>query len=466
MKILLINVSLRPESKTLMPPVGLGFIASAIDRAGYALEILDVDAHRYSEIEVEKMLSEKEYDIAAMGCIVTGYKIVKKYAELIKKYNPNVPIIVGNSVASSIPELILNKTLVDIAVIGEGDITIVELLDAISNKMGFSGINGIYYKENNKVIKNQKRETIKDINTIPFVNWGLFDFEIYLKKSKYYLNEPYPLPFDKLISTPINTARGCAFRCTFCYHVFKEDKYRVKTPEIIVEEMMLHKEKYNANYINFFDELTFFSKQQCEEFVELLLDKNLNLFWTASCRGNLFNKQAIKLAKDLKRSGCVGLGYSLESANLVILKAMNKKMKPEEFVQQTKVLQEAGIATWTSIVLGYPQESEQSIKETFDCCYDADIYPSSGYLLPMPGTLMYDYAKEIGAINDDEEYLLNIGDRQDFRINLTNLNREAIEELVKQHLKRISDKLSLNLDESQLIKTGHYKSKDKIFEQE
>ncbi|MFW9917765.1 MAG: cobalamin-dependent protein, partial [Candidatus Thorarchaeota archaeon] len=118
MKVLMINICLRPEHPRLLFPIGLGYVASAVKKAGFDLEILDVDAYRYTDEEVEQFIKEKDYDVVAFGCIVTGYKIVKKLAETIKKHK-RVPIVCGNSVASSIPELLLSGTKVDIAVIGE-----------------------------------------------------------------------------------------------------------------------------------------------------------------------------------------------------------------------------------------------------------------------------------------------------------------------------------------------------------
>lgn len=458
MEVLLINISLRPESPQLLFPIGLGYIASAIDRAGFDLEILDIDAYRYTDEEVKRFIKEKEYDVVAFGCIVTGYKIVKKLAEVIKKHK-KVPIICGNSVASSIPDLLLSRTRVDIAVIGEGDITIVELLKTIENNESLEKVDGIYFKHDGKIISTPPRSVIADLDTIPPINFDLFDIDIYISKSKTGCSEPYPIDYDLIKAMPVNTARGCLYRCTFCYHVFRNNKYRVRSPQSICEEIKLLKEKYDINYVWFFDELTFYSIKQCEKFVDTMLKENLEVYWTADCRADLFKEKDFDLAVKLKESGCVGLGYSLESANEEILKAMHKKTNPSQFSVQTKVLQRAEIATWTSLVLGYPQETEESIKQTYDCCYDNDIYPSTGYILPQPGTPIYDYAIKTGEINDEEAYLLSIGDRQDFSINLTQMEQSRIEQLVKEHLLRISEKLNIGLDEKKLIKTGVYRVK-------
>ncbi len=458
MKILLINISLRPNSQNLMFPIGLAYIATAIKKAGFKFEILDLDVLRLSDEETEERIKSADFDVAAFGCIVTGYRFVKGLAALIKKHK-DVPIIVGNSVADSIPEILLSKTLADIAVIGEGDITIIELLKAIENKTPIEEVKGIFFRRNGQILSTPTREPIRDFDTLPFIDYDLFDMETYLAKCKLNLSEPYPIEFDLLRSLPINTARGCPFRCTFCYHVFKKVPYRTRSMENIGQEIKYLQKKFGLNYIQFADELSLFSKEQANKLADYFLRENINIFWVADCRAGLFQEGDLDLALKLKKAGCIELGYSLESADEEILKAMNKRITVQDFMIQTRILQMAGISVATGLVIGYPQETEETIKKTFDCCYDNNIYPSTGYLLPQPGTLMYQYALQSGKIQDEEEYLLKMGDRQDFTINLTNMEQEKIEALVKQHLKRIAGKLKLGLDDEHLIKTGHYRQK-------
>ena len=461
-KVLLINISLRPESTVHLFPIGLGYIATAIDNAGYKLEILDIDKLRLSDTQFEEYIKTNDFDIIAMGCIVTGYKFVKNYCELIKKYT-DIPIIVGNSVASSIPEILVEKTKADIGVIGEGDITIIELLEALRQNKPIKDVKGIFYKEGDKIIFTDKREIIQNIDNLPFINFDLFDIEFYIEKSKRSIPEPYPLEYEKLRGFPVNTARGCPFNCTFCYHVFRDEKYRRRSVENIVKEIKLVKEKYKVNFIFFWDELSISSKKRANQIAEKFIQEDLNIFWSGDCRAGLFkdNEEDLALAKKLKESGCLGLAYSLENADPDILEAMNKHITVEGFIEQSKLLQKAGLSAWTSLVIGYPQETLKSIKKTFDVCNECNIYPSAGYLLPQPGTKMYEVAKEMGQIKDDEEYLLKMGDRQDFRINLTKLRQEEIEEQVKKSLKKISDNMKLNLGEKNLIKTQHYRQKKK-----
>lgn len=458
MRVLLINICLRPDSEKVIFPIGLGYIATAIKRAGFGLEILDLDVLRLSDEEIEEYLKKTDFDVVAFGCIVTGYKFVKKLAGLIKKYK-DVPIIVGNSVASSIPNILLEKTKVDIGVFCEGDVTIVEVLRAIEQKRPLKEVKGIFFRKQGKVFFTPPRELISNLDKLPFIDYQLFDTSTYLAQCRLSVNEPYPIDFNSLRVLPINTARGCPFNCTFCYHVFKNQRYRTRSFGHIAREIKYLQKRYGINYVQFFDELTILTKERASQLADYFLKERIDVFWTADCRVGLLGEDDLDLARQLKKAGCVSLGYSLESADENILRAMNKMIDPRDFISQTRVLQKAGITPVTSLVVGYPQETEETLKKTFDCCYEADIYPSAGYLLPQPKTPMYEYARRVGKIPDEEEYLLGLGDRQDFTINLTGMAQERIEALVQYHLKRISDKLALGLKEDQLVKTGHYRQK-------
>ncbi len=459
MNLLLINICLRQDVEKILYPVGLSYIASAVHRAGHRVEIIDMDARRMTYEEFERELSSRSFDVFGFGCIVTGYKIVKTLSGIVRRVKPEARIICGNSVASSIPELLLQKTEVDIAVIGEGDETIVELLDGIQRGADLRTTPGIAFKLDGEIVHNTPRKVITDIDEIPYPDWELFDMERYLSMSSKYVSEPYPIPPEQIRAFAVNTARGCAFDCSFCYHVFKNCRYRYRSPENILGEIRILVEGYGVNYINFWDELTFLSKPQTEKLVDEILASGLHFHWTAACRGNLFSRQDHSLLAKVKSAGCVGLGFSLESANRGILKAMNKKLNPDDFAEQVKALKAAGIVTWTSLVIGYPEETEETIQETFQFCFDNAIYPSAGFLLPQPGTPVYQYAISKGFIKDEESYLLDMGDRQDLRLNLTQIPTQKMDQLVRGHLSRIRDKLQIELTDEQLLKSGKYRSR-------
>lgn len=460
MKILVINVSLRPKSHEKLIPIGLGYIATAMKNAGFNFDLLDVDANRYSDEEVEAFIKNNEYEVVCMGCLVTGYKIIKWLSSIIKEYHPKTKIIVGNSVATSIPNILLSKTKVDIGVMGEGDETIVDLLNTLSENKTLDNVHGICFARGGKIIFTTPRQIIKDISKLANIDFSIFDVEQYIQGSKNSVGDFVPIPREEVRGMPVNTARGCIARCGFCYHIFRGLPYRYRSADSIVSEMKSLVDKYRINYIFFWDELSFFSKQQTLELVQKIIDERLHFYWWAACRSDLFKEEEdISIMKKMKEAGCLGVGFALENADEKILKAMNKHTTVEQFSRQTELLQRSGLNVTTSLVLGYPQETPDSIRKTFDCCIKNKIFPSTGYLLPQPGSPMYDYAIQNGFIKDEEEYLISMGDRQDLRLNMTSMSDEEFERNVLEGVKRCNQALNLGLDENRLIKTMYYRAK-------
>lgn len=459
MKVLVINVSLRSRSAEKLFPIGLGYITTAIKNAGFDFDLLDIDNYRYSNQYVDNFIKNNKYDVICMGCIVTGYKIIKSLASLIKEFHPETKIIVGNSVATSIVNILLTRTKVDIAVIGEGDETIVELLQIISQNEPFDKVQGICFKRDGKIISTPSRPIIKDISKLPFIDHSIFDVESYIQSSKVSASEPLMIPRDEVRAMPVNTARGCIADCGFCYHVFRGLPYRYRSAGSIVREIKFLIEKYSLNYIFFWDELTLFSKKQTLELAQRIIDEGLHFYWTASCRPGLFNNdEDVLIFKKMKEAGCVGISFSLESADPEILRAMHKHTTVEQFSKQTELFHRAGLTVWTSLVLGYPQETPETIRKTFDCCIQNKIYPSVGYLLPQPGSSMYDYALKHGFINDQEDFLMKMGDRQDLTLNMTLMGDEELQRHVIEGLSRCNEALKIGLDKNQLVKTQHYRA--------
>jgi radical SAM superfamily enzyme YgiQ (UPF0313 family) len=462
MKILLINPAVRPDSPKLLPNVGLAYIATALKNAGIDFEILDIDAHRYSDEEVEKLLRTKKFDAVGIGTLVSQYKWCKTIAHVVKGIRPNAPVIVGNTLGTSVPEILLQKTDVDIAVLGEGDITIIDLLTKLNNGEPLSSVLGICYKENGKIHRNPNREVIPDIDQIPFPDYDLFDVEIYLEKSKQYVpvSEKIPIAFEDLVALPVNTARGCPYSCTFCYHAFQEKKYRHRSPENIAAEFELWRTKYGVNFVNLWDELSFYHNKATEKFADIMIEKNLGVSWVGTCRSDLLGHDDLEIAMKLKQAGCVGMGWALENANREIQLMINKggHADNEHYIRQAELFHEADIDLYSSVLFGYPQESETSIKETFAVLRRAGIYPSVGFLQPMPGTPMHLYAVEHGFIKDEEEYLMIMGDRQDVRINMTKMSTEHMEAVIKEELAKLNQEFETGLAEEQLIKTRAYRA--------
>ena len=465
MNIAIINISLRPGAKVKYVPVGLGYVMTSIKSAGYKFDYIDQDLYNMSESEVLEKIGDK-YDVVLMGCIVTGYKYVKSLVEKIKKQSPSTIIGVGNSVATSIPEELLRFTKADVAFLGEGDETDVEFLQVLERKEDWSSVKGIAYKDSSgKIIYTGVREPISDISKL-YIDYSIFEIDKYIQYMNNGIARPLPIPEEDLKAFPINTARGCINKCTFCYHVFRNNMYRRRTIKAIMNDIEYLINHHGVNYIMFADDLSFYNKKVIEEFLDEKEKRGLVFYWDGTCRGNLFNKEEdLILIKRMKSNGCHNLGFSLESSNPDILKAMNKNIKVEDFIKQTRLLKKGGVSIGTSIVIGYPQETPETIENTFDICIECEIVPSVGYLLPQPGSEIYDYAISHGYIQDIEEYLLALGDRQDLRINMTKMSDNELEQIVEKNIIRTNKALGVVSVTDNLLKTQSYfvggKKKDK-----
>lgn len=456
MKTVFINVSLRPDSKRRQLPVGLGYVMNAAKKAGFEFDLIDMDINHLEMRDMEEALSKKTYDVYAVGCIVTGFRLVRQIADIVKKANPAAVIIAGNSVATSIPEVLLRNTKVDIAVMGEADVTIVELLRALDLGRPISKVKGIAFKEGNQIVRTPNRPLIADIDTVGFPDWGIFELDKY---DKYGYVNANVFSSKEVLSYPLNSARGCPFNCTFCYHVFKGQKYRRYSDEAIIGEIKRLHDSYGCNYVSFWDELTFASIKSVENFIGQLRGLNFKIGWQATTRGNLFKSGDLESIKEMKDLGCENIAFSLENASPEILAAMNKHMDVSQFVEQSKVLWKGGVVPLTSVIFGYPQETPETIQRTLDICEECNIYPSVGFLLPLPGTPIYEWARQNGYITDDVEYLEGIGDRQDFYINLTKMSDEEFVNITETGLRALAKKLGLKMES--VFKTVTYQKPER-----
>ena len=460
-KILFVNPSLRLNSPTKFLPVGIASVMTYLDHHNIDFDFLDIDINELEDDQIEAYLENNRYDIVLSGSIVTHYKWMKWLTNTVRKYNKNGIIIIGNSVAGSIPKLFLEHSSADIAILGEGEITCLEVIKyIIAGDDGWDKIDGLAYKDRNgRVVVNNNRKGHKKLDDLPMINWDKFDTEKYFQKS---YAAAKAIDDQKVRVMPVVTARGCAFRCTFCHFVFWNDPYRYRSPGNILAEIKRNIDVYGCNYISFWDDLSFASLAQAERFADAILASGLKFNWSAAVRVDLFGNpkhdlhRRLDVAKKFKASGCQSLGFSLESANSEILKMMNKRIEGQYFIDQVELLDQVGITSMISVVFGYPIETRETIAETFDMCLKAKVYPSIGYLLPLPATGMYDHALKHGFIKNEDKYLDSITERQDLCLNMTKMGDDEVKNLIAEGAEKLNAELKIGLDSSKLLKTGGY----------
>ena len=425
MKILLISPLLTPQRTPEVYNIGLGYIAASLLEDGHNVNVLDIQGHKYPPQKVIEEIKNTECDVIGIGTLITGYKYVEWLVREIRNLKPKVKIWIGNSVASPIPEIILNNMAIDVVVAGEGEITVKELAIATEKGEDLQKVKGIYFKQDGKIIKTPERELIPDIDAIPFPAWHLFPQEIYLKTRTGFM--PSPRAF-------VITTRGCPYRCTYCYHPFQNQRVRFHSAERIIEEVKLLKSRYQVKSILFGDDLFTVNKMRVYRICDLLEKERLNIKWMSSSRVDSIDEDMLKR---MKSAGCLCLGFGIESGSQTILDNIKKQTTVEKSKRAIQLCKKVGIHPACSFMIGNVGETRETVLETVSFVKEIDLEPPIGFFFatPYPGTELYDYAEKEGKIPDEislfesygeqsEELLVNVTKMSDD--DLINLRKEAV----------------------------------------
>lgn len=435
MKILLVNPPIREWAKPNVFPLGLGYIAAALVEDHHCVEVLDINAHRFSKEEVEEKVKNADFDVVGIGGLITVYKYLKWLVAILKKYHPDKKIIVGGSVGTSVSDIVLGHNAVDIVCINEGEHTIRDLIRSLEDKQDLSGVQGIFYKDKNgRICKNVSRPAIDDLDTLPMPAWGYFPIDIYLCNPLGALNRNKWLDGRAAdnggqLSINLSASRGCPYQCIYCYHDFMGQRYRHRSAENILQEIKALSDIYNVTYFHFIDDEFVADRRFVYEFCNLMKNfiKSTGKKLTWGCTGRV-NLMAEDLIVAMSTAGCISIGYGIESGSQRMLDVINKKVtiwQAKEAIRITKKY-----LGWAdcSFMIGYPGETKQTIQETIDFCKELDLSPEVIFFLtPYPGTKLYQMALQQGKIGDEETYVLGLDEQgEKIVVNFTDFTDEEL----------------------------------------
>ncbi len=434
MKILLINPPVREWSKPNVFPLGLGYIAAVLLQDKQDVEVLDINAYRLNRKDVEDRIRRAKFDIIGIGGIITVYAYIKWLVSIIKRHHPDKKIIIGGSVGSSIPRIMLERNPVDFVCIGEGEETVRELIEAFESKTDLSKVKSIWYKDDSgKIHQTEKRLPIKDLDTIPLPAWDLFPMDIYLKNPVGAPNRNKwsdGLADDTtLLSMNLFATRGCPYQCIYCYHDFMGQGYRYRSPQNIIGEMRILYERYKVSYFHFIDDEFVVKKDFVYEFCRLFKafskEVGQKITWGCSGRVNLMTEDLIAAMAD---AGCVLIGYGIESGSQRMLDLIKKRVTVEQAKNAIRLTKKYLGWVDTSFMIGYPGETKETIQETINFCKELDLTPEVIFFLtPYPGTELYSIALQQKRIKDEEEYFLGLGEQgEKIRVNFTDFSDQGL----------------------------------------
>jgi anaerobic magnesium-protoporphyrin IX monomethyl ester cyclase len=397
MKITLLNPRLKTWSPNAYVPLGLGYIASSLEQAGHDVEIIDLNVHRVSNNELGKRVAGA--GIVGITGMITEYRTLLGLVDVVKAANTQAKVVLGGPLATVLPQKLLEESEADFIVLGEGEKTIVDLVSAVESGGDISGINGIAFRADDRIIVTEPAEPIADLDTVPFPARHLLDMKRYIKD--HFQSFGIKIRgFGRIRSANLVSSRGCPYSCTFCFKDMWGHKWRGRSPENIIREMELLCDTYNVNGFFFNDDTFVLDRERVLEFCRQLVDKKLNIVWYCNGRVNLMTKEMLTA---MYKAGCRGIAYGIESGNQQILDSMKKNETLDQMREVVAWTKQAGIHVTGYFMLGMLGETRATIRETMAFARELDLdFHGFSLTTPIPGTELYDSALEARLISGDK----------------------------------------------------------------
>lgn len=422
--ILLINPASGRQILHSQYPLGLSYIAQNLIDEGYQnIQVRDFNVHPFEEKEFINFINRGRFHIVGFTGLVTAYSEINVFSQRIKEISPITKVVLGGGLGTAFPEIILKTTGIDIVAVGEGELTIKDLANCISMGGELGNVKGIYFLgPNQNICKTQPREFIKDLDSIPFPNREIFPTEDYLRVS------PIRTFQKKSRIAKMYTSRGCPYQCDYCFLGIWGNHFRHRSPENIVAEMKLLRDRHGVTGIQFVDDVFTFNRNHTLNLCEEMLNNGIKMDWLCSTRVNLVDSELLRV---MKRAGCKTICYGIESANQKVLDKMNKKVKVEQAAIAIEKTWHAGIIPYCFFMIGYFGETEESLRNTVDFCIKYLLAISFSFPTPFPGTDLFIKAKNMGLIHKSEEWIVENWKewQKDLNINLTDIPDKRLKEL-------------------------------------
>ena len=433
-------------------PLGIAYISSALKQAGY--DVVCIDCHRVNNLRqtIFELSKKQKIDLACLGGMSLMFRQIKDAIMDIRNVLGNIKIVLGGSIVTTEPEVVLNALNVDIGVLGEGEDSIVEIAKTLCVGGDLNKVCGLVLRnhETGHIEFTPKRNVIIDIDGISMPDYEGFDLNAYFQQIPPQTKEIVGDP-SEFRPISISGARSCPYQCTFCYH-FPDHPYRQRSLDNIFIEVDYLINNYNVNYIRFHDEV-FCHPGNLERLIEFCERvKQRNIKWKMSLRVDVITEAAAIAMRD---AGCVEVLLGIENINPLILKSMKKNITKEQIDNACAILYKNHIATDGYLLFGDVEETKEIVNENLVWWLaNAKYKIGLGLIAILPNSQLYLQAKKEGKIPDIIEYLNSI-DITSTHINMTQMTDESRKRSNERifHLLRINGLYGGHIDSARLL--GH-----------
>lgn len=383
------------KKQGVLPPLGLAYLASSLEKEGHEVDIIDAIALALSQEEVKeriKKFNPKVVGITAMTPTIRG----ALEAARIAKETKDVLTVIGGVHMSIYPLETLSYDYVDFGMVGEAEKSFAKLCNALEKGESCEDINSLCYKKDGRIVVGQP-EFISDVDSLPMPAWHLLPMEKY----------------SSIIGlSPTSTmmgSRGCPYLCGFCYKTPSDKKYRVRSVEKIVDEIEYLIENYGLKEVMFYDDLM--PQKYAKELSEEIIKRNVKIRWQTPQRVNLVNPELLAL---MAKAGCRILRFGVEQGDPEQMAFVEKRIDMEQVKLAFREAKKAGIDTFAYFIIGYINENERTMQATIDLAKELDPkYVMFTKAVPLPNTPLMMQSVEKGLIDPQYWSKFTLGHQMD-----------------------------------------------------
>ena len=419
-----------------MPPIGLAYIAAAIREAGHDVSVVDgpgsaprsyhmfEDKVRIRGLTQDQIIENIPSDtqVIGLGCMFTSHWVyARELASKIRERFPKAYLLMGGEHVTGFPEFSLEQAPLDSVVMGEGEETIIQLLEHVEKNLPFGDVCGVAYKDSEGVVKvNPRRQRIKEIDSIAQPAWDLFDIKKYNE-----VNQPHGSSQGKFM--PMLATRGCPFSCTFCTSPnMWTTEWIPRDHKLVVNEMQEYIKLYGTTDFQFEDLTAIVRKDWIIDFCDEIIQRKMEITFQLPS-GTRSEGIDFEVAEKLKKAGCHEFSFAPESGDPRILKKIKKKVNLPSLYDSARSALKAGINVGCFFIIGFPEDDYRSVLKTYTaivkCSWIGFTNVNLNAYSPQPNTESFKMLQRMGVITEfDDKYLMSLFTFQDFGAKKTSYN--------------------------------------------
>jgi len=377
----------------IVPPIGLLSIAATAERSGRKVVIIDADAERLSIEQTIARIAELQPAYVGSTIMTATMDLTREFYARLKERRPAVTVIVGGPHVSALPErTLVDAPAIDIAVVGEGDETIIDILDVLDAKGALSSVRGIAFRDGSRVVVTENRGQIDDLGILPMPAYHLLDKALYRSYGWNRWVGGHRTPVGVIF-----TARGCIGKCNFCAaHTVFGRGIRTFPIEMVKRQLDYLLREWQIRILYFQDDTFTANRRMVEALCDYIVEQGYHtrLEIMVSSRVDTIHPPTLK---KMRAAGVRWICFGIESANQGILDRMGKKISVEEIRKAYHLVREAGIFAAGNFMIGHIGETRETALDTINLAVELDQeYVSFAIAIPLPGTELYDYCLDNG----------------------------------------------------------------------